>query len=154
MENKTICVNNYIPFYPVNKDILHDTLLRNKYENINKNKKEYFELAKIVNFNIIHNECKGSPLQNSIKYYQTIDQDNLERAKQEDKEEFISEAIKSKRDNLFITKEVIMQHFKQAPELIRFKQKNKVLLSSMHGRKKIEEYHSKIALYSHLKINK
>ena len=109
MENKTICVNNYIPFYPVKKDILHDTLLRNEYEKINKNKKEYFEHAKIVNFNMIHNECRGTPLQNSIKYYQTIHQDNLESAKEEDREEFISEAIKSKRDDLFIKKEVIIQ---------------------------------------------
>ena len=85
---------------------------------------------------MIHNECKGTPLQNSIKYYQTINQDNLECAKQEDKKEFISEAIKSKRDDSFITKEVIIQHFKQTPELIRFKQKNKLLLSSMYGRKK------------------
>ena len=154
MENKTICGNNYIPFYPVNKDTLHDTLLRNKYKNINKNKKEYFENAKIVNFDMIHNECKGTPLQNSIKYYQTICQDDLERAKQEDKEEYISEAIKTKRDDLFIKKEVIIRHFKQTPELIRFKQKNKGLLSSMHRIKKKEEYDSKITLYSHLKINK
>ena len=154
MENKTICVNNYIPFYPVTKDILHDTLLINKYENIKKNKKEYFQHAKIVNFDIIYNECKRTPLQNSIKYYQTINQDDLDCAKQEDKEEFINEAIKSKRDDLFITKKVMMQHFKQTPELIRFKQKNKVLLSSMHGRKKKEEYYSKMASYLHLKINK
>ena len=152
MENKTICVNNYIPYYPVNKDNLHDSLLRNKYEKINKNKKEYFELAKIVNFDMIHNECKGTPLQNSVKYYQTIHQDNLKRAQEEDREEFISEAIKSKRDDLYIEKEIIIQHFRQTPELIRFKQKNKILLSSMHGRKKKEDYDSKITLYSHLKI--
>ena len=110
MENKTIFVNNYIPFYPIKKDILHDTLLRNKYENINKNKKQYFEVAKVVNFDMIHNECKGTPLDNSAKYYQTICQDNLEYAKQEDQEEFISEAIKSKRDDLFIEKEVVIRH--------------------------------------------
>ena len=154
MENRRICVNNYIPYYPVNNNILHDTLLRNKYENINKNKKEYFELAEIVNFDIIHNECRGNPLQNSIEYYQSIYQDNLKRAKEKDREEFISEAIKSKRDDLFIDKEVIIQHFKQTPEVIRFKQKNKILLSSMHGRKKKEDYYSKITLYSHLKIDK
>ena len=152
MENKTICVNSYIPYYPVKKDSLHDSLLRNKYEKINKNKKEYFELAKITNFDMIHNECKGTPLQNSVKYYQTIHQDNLERAQEEDREEFISEAIKSKRDDLYIEKEIIIQHFRQTSELIRFKQKNKILLSSMHGRKKKEEYDSKIMLYSHLKI--
>ena len=151
---ETIYVNNYIPFYPLKKDNLHDTLLRDKYEKINKNKKQYFEVAKVINFDMIHNECRGTPLKNSVKYYQTIYQDNVEYAKQEDQKQFISEAIKSKRDDLFIEKEVIIRHFKQTPELIKFKQKNKVLLSSMHRRKKKEEYDSKIALYSHLRISK
>ena len=151
MEN-TICVNSYIPYYPIKKDTLHDTLLRNKYEDINKDKKEYFKLAKIVNFDLIHNECRGTPLENNVNYYQTIDQDRLERAREEDKYEFIAEAIKSKRDDLHIEKEIIIRHFRETPELIRFKQKNKVLLSSMHGRIKKKEYNSKIMLYSHLKI--
>ena len=69
MENKTIYVNNYIPFYPLKKDNLHDVLLRDKYENINKNKKQYFEVAKVINFDMIHNECRGTPLDNSVKYY-------------------------------------------------------------------------------------
>ena len=135
MEKRTICVNNYIPYYPVEKDILHDTLLKDKYEKINKNKKEYFRDAKIVNFDIINNECRGDSLQNSMKYYQTIHKENLQCAKQEDKEEFISEAIKSRREDLYIEKDVINEHFKLTPELIKFKLKNKALFSSMHGRK-------------------
>ena len=135
MEERTIYVNNYIPYYPVKKDILHDTLLKDKYEKINKNKKEYFRDAKIVNFDIINNECRGDSLQNSMKYYQTIHKENLQCAKQEDKEEFISEAIKSRREDLYIEKDVINEHFKLTPELIKFKLKNKALFSSMHGRK-------------------
>ena len=136
MAKRTIYVNSYIPSYPINKDILHDTLLRDKYEKINKNKKEYFCEVKIVNFDIIHNECRGDPLQNSVKYYETIYKENLQRAKEEDREEFISEAIKSRREDLYIEKDVINQHFKLTPELIKFKLKNKALFSSMHGRKK------------------
>ena len=135
MAKRTIYVNSYIPSYPINKDILHDTLLRDKYEKINKNKKEYFSEVKIVNFDIIHNECRGDPLQNSVKYYETIYKENLQRAKEEDREEFISEAIKSRREDLYIEKDVINQHFKLTPELIKFKLKNKALFSSMHGRK-------------------
>ena len=152
MENKTICVNSYIPYYPLNKNTLHDTLLQNKYEKINKNKKEYFKNVELVNFDIIHNNCRKTPLQNSVKFYQTIDKEKLQYAQEEDQEDFISEAIRSRRDDLYIEKEIIIQHFKQTPELIRFKQKNKILLSSMYGRKKKEDYYSKIMLYSHLKI--
>ena len=118
---------------------MKNSLLINKYEKINKNKKEYFKNAKIVNFNIIQNKCNGQPLQNSVKYCQTIHKDDLKYAKEEDKEEFISVAIRSKREDLYIEKDIINQHFRLTPELIKFKQKNRVLFSSMHGRKKREK---------------
>ena len=47
-----------------------------------------------------------------------------------------SEAIKSRREDLYKEKDVINEHFKLTPELIKFKLKNKALFSSMHGRKK------------------
>ena len=135
MENETIYVNNYVPYYPIKKDILHDTLLKEKYEKINKNKKEYFKNVELVNFDIINNRCKQTPLENSVKFYQTIDKEKLQCAREEDREDFISEAIKSRRDDIHIEKDVINKHFQLTPELIRFKQKNRTLFSSMYGRK-------------------
>ena len=149
MENKTIYVNNYIPYYPVYKDSLHETLLRNKYEKINKNKEEYFENTKIVNFDIINNECRGDPLENSVQYYQTIKEEDLKYARKSDEEQFISAAIKN---DVEVDRDVIIKHFKNSTDLVRFKQKNKILLSSMHGKKKKKEYDLAISLYSHLKI--
>ena len=150
--NKTIYVNNYLPYYPMYKNDLDDSLLRNKYEKINKNKEEYFENAKIVNFDIIHNECRKDLLQNNIKYYQTIKQGDLKYVKKNDKKQFISAAIKSKRDDLNVTRDVIFEHFRNTTDLIKFKQKNKILFSSMHGKKKKKEFDLAITLYSHLKI--
>ena len=135
MAKRTFCVNNYIPSYPIYKDTLHDTLLRNKYQKINEDKKKYFSEAKVVNFDIIHNECHGDPLQNTVKYYETIHKENLQWAKEEDREEFISESIRSKREDLYIKNDVLNEHFKLTQELIDFKLKNKALFSSMHGRK-------------------
>ena len=137
--NDRICVNSYVPYYPNKKDILHDTLLREKYEKINKNKKEYFRNVELVNFDIINNHCKGTPLQNTVKFYQTIDKEKLQCAREEDKEDFISEIIRSRRDDIQIEKDIINKHFQLTPELIRFKQKNRTLFSSMHGRKKKKE---------------
>ena len=85
MTEETFFVNNYIPYYLINKDYLHDTLLRNKYEKINKDKKNYFKKTKIVNFDIIHHECRGDPPQNNVKYYETIHKQNLQLAKEEDR---------------------------------------------------------------------
>ena len=135
MAKKTYCVNNYIPDYPTKQIYLHDILLRHEYERINNDKKKYFSEAKIINFDIIHNQCLGTPLKNSIEYYETINNENLQRAKEEDREDFVSEAIRSKRDYLFINKDILYEHFKLTPELIKFKQKNKALFSSMHRRK-------------------
>ena len=131
-----INVNNYIPYYPVEKSCLHDTLLRNKYEKINENKKEYFMKVNLINFDIINHRCHGDPLKRTITDYETIIKKDLQNAKKEDRNEFIAEAIKSEREDIHISKEIINDHFKLTPELIKFKQKNKTLFSSMHGRKK------------------
>ena len=152
MEINTIYVNNYLPHYPVHKDCLHDTLLRNEYERINENKKDYFENAKIVNFDIIHNKCRGDPLQNDVKYYQTIKNEDLNYIKKNDEEEFIGAAIKSQRDDVNVNRDVIINHFKKTTDLVKFKQKNKILLSSMHGKKKKKEYDLAMTLYSNLKM--
>ena len=43
-----------------------------KYEHFIEDTDSYFSQAKIINFDIIHHECRGNPLQNSLKYYETI----------------------------------------------------------------------------------
>ena len=150
--NKTIYVNNYLPYYPMYKDSLHESLLRNKYEKINNNKEEYFENAKIVNFDIIHNKCRKDTLKNTVEYYQTIKEENLNYIRKNDREEFISAAIKSERNDVNIARDVINKHFRSGIDLVKFKQKNKILLSSMHGKKNKKEYDLAITLYSHLKM--
>ena len=155
MEIKNIYVNNYLPHYPIHKDTLHDTLLRNKYNKINENKEEYFENAKIVNFDIINHECRGDPLQKSVEYYETIKKDDLKYVKKNDEEQFIAAAIKSRRNDVNIARDVITEHFerfKNNTDVVKFKQKNKILFSSMYGKKRKKEYDFAIALYSHLKI--
>ena len=128
-----IHVNNYIPHYSLNNYYLDDTLLRNEYKQINENKEDYFIKAKVINFDIIHHRCRGDPLQHSIEYYETIHKKNLLRAKKEDRDEFIGEAIRSKREDLHIKKNVLNEHFKLNQKLIDFKLKNRTLFSSMHG---------------------
>ena len=136
MSEEIILVNNYIPNYPKYEDDLHEILLRHEYERINRNKKDYFTKAKIINFDIINHQCKGTPLKNSIKYYETIKKNDLEVAKEEDQDEFISEAIKSNREDVHIEKDIINRHFQLSVEAIKFKKNNMHLFSSMHGRKK------------------
>ena len=130
--NTRINTNNYVPHYPPDKSCLHDTLLRNDYEKIMENKKEYFTQANIINFDIIHHRCCGDPLQHSITYYETIYKENLLRAKEKDRDDFIGEAIKSKRKDVHVNNDILNEHFKLSQELIDFKLKNRILFSSMH----------------------
>ena len=152
MEVKEICVNNYLPYYPVNHYTLGDSLLRNKYEKIYENRKEYFENAKIVNFDIINNECRGDPLKNSVEHYQTIKKDDLKLVRKRDEGKFVASAIKSQRNDVKVARDVVIDHFKSTVELVKFRQKNKILLSSMYGKKRKKEYDLAIEFYSHLKI--
>ena len=124
--------NNYVPYYPPNKDYLDDTLLRNKYEKIMSNKKEYLAQANVINFDIIHHRCRNNPLEHSETYYKTIYKEDLVRAKEEDRDDFIGEVIKSKREDIHVNNNVINEHFKLTKELIDFKLKNRTLFSSMH----------------------
>ena len=128
--------NNYIPYYPPNKYNLDNTLLRDKYKRIMEDK-SYFNNVKIINFDIIHHISRQDPLQRSIKHYETIYKENLKRAKEKDINYLVREAIKSKRSDLCIKKNVLSEHFKNEQKLIEFKLKNKALFSSMHKRKEI-----------------
>ena len=145
-----ICVNNYLPYYPVHHYTLGDSLLRNKYEKICKNKKEYFENAKIVNFDLINNECRGDPLKNTVEYYQTIKKEDLKLVRKDDEGEFIANAIRTPRNDVIVAKDVVTEHL--TVDLVKFKKKNKILFSSMYGKKRKKEYDLAKELYSHLKI--
>ena len=131
--NTTIYTNDYVPYYPPNKSCLDDKLLRNKYEKIMENKEDYLTNVKVINFDIINHQSRQDPLKNNVRYYETIYQENLQRAKKEDRDEFIGEAIRSKREDLHVHNNVLNEHFKLNQELIDFKLKNRILFSSMYG---------------------
>ena len=56
-----------------------------EYSDMSKNPTKYFEKKKVVNFDIIHHECRGDPLHRSYKDYQTVnnkDLQNIQRMKE------------------------------------------------------------------------
>ena len=72
----TFYANKYIPKYnDINlkwyeKD--YDWIDVAKYEQFERNRHEYIKNVKIINFDIIYSELGVKPLDNSLKYYQTI----------------------------------------------------------------------------------
>lgn len=47
------------------------------YAGMAKNPTQYFENKKVMNFDIIHHECRGDPLNGSYKDYQTVKSKDL-----------------------------------------------------------------------------
>lgn len=52
-----------------------------KCEEFNKNADKYFEIAKMVNFDIIHHQCRGDPLSKNIRKHQRVKEKNLHKYK-------------------------------------------------------------------------
>ena len=73
------------------------------YERIMSDLKYHFENCCIINFDLIHHECRGSVLKHSRRYYETIFREkvNKEILNSDDRQLFISCAIKSEREDVF-----------------------------------------------------
>ena len=139
-----ILVDNYIPYYPKHKSCLHDTLLIEKYKRIQQDLQDYFVNVELINFDIIHHQCRGDVSKHDVKYYQQIHQRDFENIPKQDEYNFISNAIKSKRGDIYIEKDVIKNHFVNE-ETKKKLESNKIFLSSMHKKthkKKLEKRYS------------
>ena len=65
--------NNYIPIYTASEErdflMYLDDL---KYEKFMEDPDQSFKKTKIVNFDIIHHQCRGDKMEHNESYYQTI----------------------------------------------------------------------------------
>ena len=105
-------MNNYIPTKVTEVHDLHSRLNSIKYDEIMGNLKYHFENCYITNFDKIHHECRGDELHFSKKYYETIFYDQLKQnIEEENQENFISTAIRSKRADMNFERKVILEHF-------------------------------------------
>lgn len=77
------CVNKYIPdhidqnlkWYELDAFLTYIDVL--KYKDFIRNPDAQFKNAEIVNFDIIHHECRGDPLENSVKPMRPYPKRNL-----------------------------------------------------------------------------
>ena len=101
------------------------------FNEIINNTDYHFENSYITNFDLIHHNCRGDPLKQTKKHYETISYEKLnEIISKEDRASFISSAIKSERKYVFIEKEIFKEHFNRE-EIEKNLQKKHVFLSSM-----------------------
>ena len=79
------------------------------YQDMSRDSTNYFSKKKVVNFGIIHHECRGDPLNGSYKDYKTV-----KGYSKGDKEKTLGGFFRNiKRDDLLVKKDVLNKYFKK-----------------------------------------
>ena len=124
-------MNNYIPTKVTEVHDLHSRLNKMKYDEIIENLEFHFQNCYITNFDKIHHECRGDELCYSKRHYETIFYNKLkENIDEQNREKFISSAIRSKREDINFEKKVILEHFNKL-KIEKELEKRGVFLSAM-----------------------
>ena len=67
---------------------------------------------KVINFDIIHHESRGDPLEGSYKDYQTVKSKNLKNYPKPEKKKTVSAIIRNiKRSDLYLEGNMVKDHF-------------------------------------------
>ena len=107
-------INNYIPTKVTEVHDLNSRLNKMKYDEIIENLEYHFQNCYITNFDKIHHECRGDELSFSKRYCETIFYDRLnQNIDQQNREKFISSAIRSERKDINFERKVMLEHFKK-----------------------------------------
>ena len=137
MNSKKYPVQNYIPHNVMKNrtttfNDLDITLKQMTFNEIVHDPQYHFENCYITNFDLIHHECRGDPLSYSRKHYESILNNKIkdEILSEDERNRFVSSAIRSERKDVFIEKQVFEEHFNREKIEEKLEKKN-VFLSSM-----------------------
>ena len=84
-----------------------------EYSETAKDPTKFFEQKRVVNFDIIHHECRGDLLKDSYKNYQTAHNDDIKKYPENEKKEVLGGLIRNfNRKDLFVEKKLVNEHFK------------------------------------------
>ena len=85
------------------------------YQDMSKEPTEYFKNEKLVNFDIMHHECRGDPLNGSYKDYQTVKFNHLSEYPTVKKKNAMSGPIRNfKQNDLLVEKGICKRSFQTA----------------------------------------
>ena len=111
-----IFVNKYIPeAVPSNlkwyeRDGLLTYIDQLKYERFNSDPDKYLEKAQVINFDIIHNRCRGGYQTYSDKHYQTVVLSDVINMFQKERKRAIGASLRSERKDIFVGKKLSLSH--------------------------------------------
>ena len=141
-KQKKALTNNYLPsrlrFFNEDDTGHLDTRLKTKeYNKILTDPDNYFERVQFMNFDLIHNECRGDELKHDREYYETLFKKNVDRELTEKlhKDLFVSAAQRCERETFRLERDLQIDHFKSMNIKEQLKQKG-IYLSSIQKRKR------------------
>ena len=73
------------------------------------------KIVRIINFDIIHHECRGQLLKNSYKYYQTLKENKLSKYQEQPKKSLLDAAFRNQgntKQGIYFEKNVVKKHFR------------------------------------------
>ena len=73
----------------------------------------YCKDFRLINFDIINHECRGTPLQNPQAYYKSIKSRDFKNYEPHVQNNAVSSAIKSECDDIHFEHDALKQHFKE-----------------------------------------
>ena len=134
MNSSKYSMNGYVPTKPTPTKFydLHHRLQEMTFNEVVNDPKRHFNNVYINNFDLIHHKSRGDALNFFEKFYKTISISKLKQIDYPRSYEFVAAAIKSKRDDVYLEKDVIKKHFKEDIELKLIRQN--IFLSSMKKR--------------------
>lgn len=93
-----------------------------------------------VNFDIIHHQCRGTPLQNPIEYYETIHNKDFSNRKVCVGDNALSSAIKSERNSVRVESNLVESHIKSPFDVKKNLELNGFFVKTRKQRKTTGEY--------------
>ena len=85
-----------------------------KYEQTMRDPDSYFKDVKVINFDLIHHQCRGDPLEKTENEHYAIHKTDFKKFQKISKKEVVGAALRTQNETkqpLFVKKEVVMEHF-------------------------------------------
>ena len=121
MEKKTkLFGQNYVPAYAekyfdlpwYERDLMRCYSYLD-YKDMSDDPDNYFQHKNVINFDLIHHECRGDPFLKSGKEYKTTSSDNFEKYPESEKNKTLSSVFRNKRDDLWVKHDLMIEPFKK-----------------------------------------
>ena len=112
-----IFANNYIPKYVpedlpwYERDGLLTYIDQLKYKEFISDPDAAVKNTKVINFDMIHAQCWGTPRTHSDNFYQTVREKDVKKMLQKDKKKAVAACIRSDRKDIFVEKKLAFTHF-------------------------------------------